>query len=244
MLRRVTSGLLIGAIALWSVNGVAAEARIAVASNFAAPAKALAQLFEDATPHSAQLSFASSGKFHAQIIHGAPFDVLLSADRRVPNALSESGLTVPTTQFTYALGKLVLWSIKSSDPFQQLMDGTYQKLSIANPRHAPYGHAAAEVLERLNISKEKWVLGENIAQAFQFVSSRNADLGFVAASQLKSVEFGSTWSVPGEYHAAIVQDAVLLNRGAENPAAIAFLAFIQTPKSKKVIESFGYETRR
>lgn len=232
---------------------MAANVHIAVASNFSAPVKQLAGEFETESGHTVILSFGSSGKFYAQILHGAPFDVFLSADQTKPTALEEQGMIVPASRFTYAIGALVLWSSQPDrvDPSGNILASlNFNKIALANPRVAPYGAAAVEVLEVLNLraaTEAKWVKGENIAQTFQFVSSGNADLGFVALSQIITIEpatgaAGSAWKVPPEYHQPIRQDAVLLPKANNNNAAKAFMAFLRSPTAKAIIESYGYKT--
>ncbi|MFT7243341.1 MAG: molybdate transport system substrate-binding protein [Candidatus Azotimanducaceae bacterium] len=227
---------------------LAAHVHIAVASNFSAPIKQLTTEFEIASGHKVTLSFGSSGKFYAQIQHGAPFDVFLSADQSKPAALEEQGMIVPTSRFTYAIGALALWSSQRDLVDQSgaiLASQNFNKIALANPRLAPYGAAALEVLEALKLraaTESKWVQGENIAQTFQFVSSGNADLGFVAVSQIIGIgEIESAWIVPSEYYQPIRQDAVLLPRAESNDAAKAFMVFLQGSRAKKVIESYGYK---
>lgn len=243
-------GLLVSFAVMLRVE--ASEVRVAVASNFAAPMRALAAEFEGRSQHSVKIAYGSSGKFYAQITHGAPFDVFFSADQAKPAALSDANLALSNTQFTYAVGRLVLWSANFRDitgGAQVLAGGEFNKLALANPTLAPYGAAAVEVLQSLGLKAEtqpKWVLGENITQAFQFVSTGNADLGFVAGSQLAQLQRAgqlnttAVWQVPQAMYSPVRQDAVLLVRGAKNPAAIALLVFMQSPKAQAIIESFGY----
>lgn len=226
----------------------AAQAHIAVASNFAAPMKKLAAQFEQATGHTLTLSSGATGKFYAQIKHGAPFDVLLAADDETPARLIREGDAVQSQ--TYAIGRLALWSerpdfINGSDAV--LRQNRFQRLAIANPKLAPYGAAAIEVLANLNLTdsvKSKLVTGENIAQTYQFVASGNAELGFVALSQVMqngTLRSGSVWQVPATLHAPIRQDAVLLKHGANNAAARALLDFLNIPAAIILIRSYGYE---
>ena len=224
-------------------NVGATEVHIAVAANFATPAKHLAEPFLRETGHRAVLSSGSTGKFYAQIKSGAPFEVLLSADEATPRRLEDEGLAVQGTRFTYATGRLALWSARPNLPMGEalLRKNDFQRLAIANPRLAPYGAAAQEVLEKLGLwanVRSKLVQGENIAQTFQFVSSGNAELGFVALSQ---VQGGSHWIVPATLHAPLKQDAVLLARGKDNAAAASFLEFLRSPRASKVVRSYGYE---
>lgn len=227
----------------------AGEVHVAVAANFAAPMRVLAAEFERATGHKVVLAFGSTGKFYAQIQHGAPFELFLAADETTPAKLETEGATQPGSRFIYALGRLVLWS-----PDTRLVDaqgavlrqGRYRHLAIAAPRLAPYGAAAIETLAGLGLLEQvrsRFVQGENIAQTYQFVASGNAELGFVALSQVYrdgDLLGGSAWVVPSHLHQPIRQAAVLLNRGRHNPAAIALLEFLQTAKARAVIEACGY----
>ena len=224
-------------------NAAAAEVHVAVAANFATPARQLAEPFLRGTGHRLVLSAGSTGKFYAQIKSGAPFEVLLSADQATPRRLEHDGLAVPGTRFTYATGRLALWSVRGNVPIGEalLRKNEFQRLAIANPRLAPYGAAAQEVLQKLGLwanLRAKLVQGENIAQTFQFVSSGNAELGFVALSQ---VQGGSHWLVPATLHAPLKQDAVLLARGKDNAAAASFLAFLRGEPARKLIRAYGYE---
>jgi len=228
----------------------AEEVQIAVAANFAAPMKVIALEFEKATGHKASLSFGSSGKFYAQIKNGAPFQVLLSADEDIPAKLEQEGLTVRGSRFTYAIGTLVLWSLKPNfvdAKGEVLSKGAFAHLALANPKLAPYGAAAMETLNTLALTSAlqgKFVFGENIAQTHQFVLSGNAELGFVALSQVMKggqIASGSAWVVPATMHRPIRQDALLLAAGRENPAAIALLRFLREPAAIAIIQSFGYK---
>lgn len=227
---------------------MAGEIRVAVASNFAEAARTLADAFHQRTGHQVRLSVGSTGKHYAQIHHGAPFEVFLAADAKRPTLLEKEGLTVPGSRFTYAVGQLVLWSPDPNfvDAQGAVLDSrTFRHLAIANPRLAPYGRAAVEVLQHRGLwddLQRRFVRGENIGQTFQFVVSGNAELGFVAASQLildDGVRAGSYWRVPPELHSAIVQQAVLVK---SEPIAIAFLAFLRSEEGKSIIHRFGYET--
>jgi len=239
------------AFTLWifSQLAFAETVHIAAAANFAAPVKAIINAFESKTGHKTVLSLGSSGKFYAQILNGAPFDVFFSADQVKPEGLERQNQTVQGSRRTYAVGGLVLWSAQSDfiDNSPSILEsGRFSKLAIANPRLAPYGVAAIEVLEALSLrvrTEPKWVQGENISQTFQFVSTGNADLGFVARSQLVSnsnIQKGSQWLVPDHFHQPIRQDVVLLKRAAGNHAAEALLSFIKTPAAREIIESYGY----
>jgi molybdate transport system substrate-binding protein len=228
----------------------AAEVQVAVAANFAGPMTVLAADFEKATGHKAVLSLGSTGKFYAQIRSGAPFDVFLAADDETPARLDKESATVPGSRFTYATGKLVLWSARPDlvdAKGEVLKSGSFAHLALAAPKLAPYGAAAVETMTRLGVLarlEPKLVQGESIGQAFGFVSSGNAELGFVALSQVwenGKLKSGSAWTVPAELHSPIRQDAVLLNRGKDNAAAVALVAFLKSEAAKAVIRSFGYD---
>lgn len=235
---------------LWTHTSLAADVSVAVAANFAAPMKIIAQDFERATGHRAVLSFGSTGQFYAQIKNGAPYALLLAADAHTPAKIEKEGLGVTGTTFTYAIGQLVLWSKTSGrvdDRGEILKSGNFSKLAIANPKLAPYGAAAIEVLNHLGVMsqvKPKIVEGANIAQTYQFVFSENADLGFVALSQVYEngkLKQGSGWIVPTSLHSPIKQDAIMLNPGRDSPAAIALLTYLRSDAAKAVIRKFGYE---
>ena len=218
---------------------------VAVAANFTEPAREIAALFKQKTGNEAVLSFGASGAFFTQITHGAPFEVFLSADEERPNVAVEQGFAVADSRFTYAIGKLVLWSrvVDVTDGEAALKAGKFAKLSIANPIAAPYGTAAVETMKALGVYdalRPKIVQGNSIAQAFQFVDTRNAEVGFVALAQLYGVTAGTRWEVPSSLHAPIRQDAVLLKTGADNEASKAFLAFLKGPEAQAIIERFGY----
>ena len=229
---------------------MAGEVSVAVASNFTAPMKAIVQAFERDTGHRAILSFGATGQFYAQIKNGAPFAVLLAADDETPARLEREGVAVPGNRFTYATGKIVLWSKKADlvdTNGEILKTGKFDKLALANPKLAPYGAAAMQVLEKLNLTKQlgpKLVEASNIGQTFQFVSSGNAALGFVALSQVfenGKLKEGSGWVVPSNLYSPIKQDAVLLTSGKANVAAQALLQYLRSDKAKAIIVSFGYD---
>lgn len=231
-------------------NALADEVQVAVAANFTAPIKAIAKDFEKDTGHKLVASFGATGQFYAQINNGAPFEVFLAADDSTPAKLEQEKQTVEGSRFTYAIGTLALWSAKPGYVDAQgevLKKNDYKHLSIANPKTAPYGLAATQVLAKLNLTEAtegKLVEGQNITQAFQFVSTGNAELGFVALSQIYKdgkVENGSAWIVPSSLHDPIRQDAVILNKGKDNPAAKAFIDYLRGPKATAVIKSYGYE---
>lgn len=225
------------------------EVQIAVAANFSAPMKQIAAVFEKETGHKALVSTGSTGKFYEQIKNGAPFEVFLAADDKTPAKLDHENLTVAGTRFTYAIGKLVLWSAKPGFVDNQgevLKQGGFQHIALANPKLAPYGAAAMETMKKLGVLAKiepRIVQGEDISQTQQFVLSGNAELGFVALSQVmqdgKPVA-GSMWVVPAYLYRPIRQDAVLLATGKGKPAAEAFMKFLKSDKAHAIIKSFGY----
>lgn len=228
----------------------AGEVQVAVAANFAGPMEKLAAQFQKDTGHKAVVASGATGKFYAQIRNGAPFEVLLSADDETPARLEAEGHAVAKSRFTYAVGRLVLWSAKANyvdAAGAVLKTGDFTHLAIANPKTAPYGAAAVAVIDKLGLTarlQPRLVQGENIAQAFQFASTGNAELGFVAQAQVwRDGRFtaGSGWIVPASMHAPIRQDAALLTRGAKNPAAQALLDYLRTDKAKALIRDYGYE---
>lgn len=228
----------------------AEEVYAAVAANFTATMKEIVTQFEKSSGHTVTLSFGSSGKLFAQIQNGAPFQVFLSADQAKPDALEKAGLSVAGNRFTYAVGALALWSTKPgfANDDTHLQSGDFNKLALANPKLAPYGAAAMEVLDALKLKKAtepKWVMGESIAQTYQFVRSGNADLGFMALSQIMDkgkVEEGSSWIVPAEFYSPIRQDAVLLNSARESAGAKALLAYLRSNEAHAIIRAHGYTT--
>ncbi len=241
------------AAALLCASGLAraGEVQVAVAANFSAPMQRIAAQFQQDTGHVARLAFGATGKFHAQIANGAPFELLLSADDETPAKLEKDGLAVAGTRFTYAIGTLVLWSATPGlvdDAGAVLNSPALERVSIANPRTAPYGAAAVETMQALGVLdalRPKLVQGENIAQAWQFVATGNAPVGFVALSQVQEdgrLKSGSAWIVPARLHAPIRQDAVLLKTGAANPAAKALLAYLKDAKAQAVIRAYGYRS--
>jgi molybdate transport system substrate-binding protein len=223
----------------------AVQTQVAVAANFTEPAKEIAALFKQKTGHEAILSFGASGAFLTQITQDAPFQVFLSADQERPRAAVEEGFGVSASIFTYAVGKLVLWSrvVDVTKGDEALKAGAFSKLSIANPTSAPYGSAAVQTMKALGVYdalQPKIVQGNSIAQAFQFVDTKNAEVGFVALSQLYGVKDGTRWLVPQSLYTPIRQDAVLLNKGADDEASKAFLEFLKSGEARAVIERFGY----
>ncbi len=228
---------------------MAAEINIAVATNFAAPVKVIIANFERQTDHRVWLTLGSSGRFYAQITQGAPFDIFLSADQVKPKALEVRGFALPHSRFTYATGRLVLWSAKAglvTGNEDILKQNNFNKLAMANPRLAPYGAAAREVMQALGLYdalSPKLVQGENIAQTYQFVATENADLGFVSLSQIISdakTPTGSLWIIPDHLHKAIHQDAIILKSAENNPAARDFVRYLQSESVRKIIRDFGY----
>lgn len=240
---------LVALASLMAAPLLAAETRIAVAANFMEPAKAIAAGFERATGHEAVLSFGASGAFYTQISHGAPFEVFLSADAEHPAWAEKEGLAVSGTRFTYAIGRLVLYSATPG-----LVDGKgavlnaarFDKIAIADPVTAPYGVAAVETMRKLGIERllrPKIVTGSSIAQTYQFISTGAAQLGFIALSQVVATPGGSRWIVPAGLHTPIDQQAVLLKTGTNNPAALAFVRYLKGRPALAIIKRYGYAGR-
>jgi molybdate transport system substrate-binding protein len=223
----------------------AAEASVAVAANFTAAVKEISTAFEKASGHKVVFSFGSTGLLYTQITQSAPFDVFLSADQATPQKVVKAGLAIPSSLFAYATGKIVLFSkdkalVKGE---ATLKAGTFNKIAIANPVTAPYGAAAVEVMQKLGVHdalKPKIVQGNNIAQTYQFVDTGNAEVGFVALSQVARHDQGSRWVVPENLYKTIAQDAVLLKRGEKNEAARAFIAFLKGSDARAISEKYGY----
>lgn len=243
-------GLVLFSLALGQVTTAQAdEVVVAVAANFLAPLQEISSEFTKETQHTTVITAGATGQLFTQIQNGAPFEVMVSADRKTPKKLVEAKLAKAESQFTYARGKLVLWS---ADPAvvdakgDVLKTANFKHLAIANPKTAPYGQAAMETLAKLGLTaalQPKLVQGENIAQAKMFVDSGSAELGFVALSQVYKdgkISKGSAWEVPLDQYAPIYQDAVLLNRGANNPAATALLAYLKSDKAKAIMAKYGY----
>lgn len=243
------NAIALAAVMAMSLPAMADEVQVAVAANFTAPMQDIAAQFERDTGHKAKLSFGSTGKFYAQISHGAPFEVLLAADSKTPAKLDTENATVAGTRFTYAKGTLVLWSKDDKGVDAKgdvLKTSTAPHLAIANPKTAPYGTAAIQTMTKLGVMdlwQSRLVQGENIAQTYQFVATGNAPLGFVALSQVfknGKITSGSAWIVPQEMHDPILQDAVLLKKGENNAAAKALLEYLKGSKAHAIIESYGY----
>lgn len=250
LLSNCLRALAVAACAAAFLQGARADTvPVAVAANFAAPMQKIAEAFEADTGHKLELSFGASGKFYAQISHGAPFQVLLSADEATPQRLERERKAVPDTRFTYAVGALVLWSPQPGFVDAEggvLRKGAFRHLAVANPKVAPYGAAAAQVMNRMGLTaalQPRLVQGENIAQTFQFVASGNAQLGFVALSQVMEdgrIGKGSAWQVPASMHDPIRQDAVLLLPGKDRAAATALLQYLRSDKARAIIRAHGY----
>ncbi|WP_455921081.1 molybdate ABC transporter substrate-binding protein [Pseudomonas putida] len=241
---------LLGLFAALAFNAQADEVQVAVAANFTAPIQAIAKDFEADTGHKLVAAYGATGQFYTQIKNGAPFEVFLAADDTTPAKLESEGDAVKGSRFTYAVGTLALWSAKDGyvdAKGEVLKANQFQHLSIANPKAAPYGLAATQVLDKLKLTeatKAKIVEGQNITQAYQFVSTGNAELGFVALSQIfkdGKVTSGSAWIVPANLHDPIKQDAVILNKGKDSAAAKALVQYLKGPKAAAIIKSYGYE---
>jgi molybdate transport system substrate-binding protein len=239
---------LLFSIVTCSVN--AGEVNAAVAANFTVPVQQIAALFEKETGNTVKFSFGSTGKFYSQIKEGAPFDVLLVADEKTPKKMEQEGLAVANTGFVYAIGKLVLWSAKAGYVDEKgavLSNGSYNKLSYADPKLAPYGLAAQETLQKLNLwdkVQSKLVTGDSITQAYQFAATGNAELAFIALSQITKdgkVTEGSWWIISAELYSPIKQSAILLSAAKDKAASQAFLNFLKSEKAVAIIRNFGYE---
>ena len=253
MLHRVaplTRHLLLAGFAFSVLQAAHADTvSVAVAANFTAPMQKIAAAFEADTGHKAELSFGATGKFYAQITNGAPFQILLSADDTTPAKLEKNGKAVAQTRFTYAIGTLVLWSAQPGyvdAQGQVLQTGDFKHLALANPKLAPYGLAATQAMDKLGLTAKlqpRWVQGENIAQTYQFVATGNAQLGFVALSQVMvdgEIAQGSAWQVPAQLHDPIRQDAALLLPGKDSAAAAALLKYLRGDKARTIIQAYGY----
>ncbi|MES2027036.1 MAG: molybdate ABC transporter substrate-binding protein [Pseudomonadota bacterium] len=250
-MKKLSYSLLSGLLALGiSASASAEEVQVAVAANFTAPMKVIAADFEKATGHKVVPSFGATGKFYAQITNGAPYDVFLAADDETPIKLEKENGIVPGSRFTYATGKLVLWSAKPDfvdAKGEVLKKGNFSHIALATPKLAPYGLAAEETMKKLGVYdtlQSKFVQGESIGQTFTFISTGNAELGFVALSQVYEggkVKSGSAWIVPANLHNAIRQDAVILNKGKDNKAAAEFVNYLKSEPVKAIIRSYGYD---
>ncbi len=242
--------LLLFALATTAAPAEANDVQVAVAANFAAPFQRIAADFAKETKHNAIVVTGATGVLYAQIENGGPFEVLLAADAATPSKLETEGLAVRGSRFTYAVGKLVLWSARPDfvdSGGDVLGRGHFQHVAIANPRLAPYGSAAVQAIESLGLSavlRPKLLTGESIAQVAQFVATGNAELGFVALSQVAApgqAVVGSYWVVPARLYSPIQQDAVLLQRGATNPAALALCRYLKSEKARDRIRAYGYD---
>lgn len=236
------------ALILVSTQSHADMVRVAVAANFTDASRSLAKAFRESTDHVIKISYGSTGKLYAQIEHGAPYDVFMSADTERPARAIKEGLAVPDSQFVYARGKLVLWSA-NPDLFEDgegfIRSGKFKHLAIANPKTAPYGLAAQQVMQTMGVwdgLQDKLVRGDSIAQVFQFVATENSEIGLIAYSQIRGWKGnpGRTWEIPEDLYQPIDQAAVLLSRAGDNTAAEAFIDFMKTDEAHKIIRSYGY----
>jgi molybdate transport system substrate-binding protein len=249
MRQRLFTWFLFVVVTLAVAPAFAEQVLVAVAANFVPPFREIAIEFERTTGHNVQVAAGSSGNFYSQIKNGAPFDVFFSADMERPKLLEEEGFGVKDTRLTYAIGRLVLWSpnaglIKGEETlrFKQ-----YKRLTIANPKTAPYGLAAMQAMQKLELwegIQSQIVMGESLGQTMGFIESGNAQLGFVALSQITDPKIkgkGSRWDVPTNLHEPIKQDVILLTKGKDNPAAKALMEFMSGHQAKAVIERYGYK---
>ncbi len=222
------------------------EIVVAAASNFLATMNALAPRFSAESGHAITVTSGSTAKLYQQIVHGAPFDVLMSADQAHVDRLVKEGRAVVTSRVTYARGRLVLWAGGKpllGTPQALLIDPRWQRIAIANPAVAPYGVAAMQVLTALSIESRvtpRLVYGESIAQAHVMVATGGAQLGVLSLSQVFSADPGTWVAIDDSLYSPIFQDAVLLNRAAHNEAGLSFMTFVQGPKAREIIQSFGY----
>ena len=238
---------LILVLALLTAPASGAEISVAVAANFTRPAEELGAAFTARTGDTVSFSFGATGALYTQISQGAPFQLFLSADNKRPTQAVTDGFGVEGTVFTYAVGKVVLYSptLDLTDGAAVLEAGEFQHIAIADPKTAPYGAAGLEVVEKLGLTEAiapKQVTGENITQTLQFIDSANAELGFVALSQVIGKPAVQVWAAPAELYTPILQDAVLLKPGESEPAAKAFLEFLRSDEGKAIIAKYGYET--
>jgi molybdate transport system substrate-binding protein len=219
------------------------EVKVAVAANFTAAMKEIVRGFEQSSGHKALISYGSTGKLYAQILHDAPFEVFLAADQERPRLLQQQRLA--DRRFTYAIGKLALWSSNRQQEVsaEALKKNDFTRLALTNPKTAPYGAAAVSVLQRLGLYetlKPKLVQGDNVTQTYQFVTTGSAQMGFVALAQVALDDSGNSWEIPPELYEPIRQDAVLLPKGKENSAAIAFLEYLNSEAAREIIRRYGY----
>lgn len=249
--RAVARSIAALSLGLCAAAASATEIVVAVAANFAKPMEEIVARFKARTGHDVRLSVGATGTFYRQIVNGAPFDALLAADAETPQRLEDERRSVPGSRFTYAVGRLVLWSADAGRVDGQgkvLADGRFARLAVASPELAPYGRAARTTLTRLGLweaVRPKLVTGENVNQAFSFVATKNADLGFVALSQVRMLDpsrAGSMWVVPPELHEPLVQDAVLLEKGRNNVAARELLDYVRSAEVHAYLRQVGYGT--
>lgn len=239
--RRLMSICLIGIT--FSTPLSADEVKIAVAANFTAAMKEIARSFENSSGHRALVSYGSTGKLYAQILHNAPFEVFLAADQKRPRLLEQKQLA--DRRFTYAIGKLALWSSDTQREVsaEALKRNDFRRLALTNPKTAPYGAAAVTVMQRLGLYetlRPKLVQGDNVTQTYQFVTTGSAQMGFVAQAQIALDDSGNSWEIPSELYEPIRQDAALLTKGKENSAAIAFLEYLNSEAAQEIIQRYGY----
>lgn len=239
---------IVGIFTIFSLHHAQADKfNVAVAANFTETAKEIARAFHEKTGHDVVLSFGASGQLYTQIKEGAPFQVFLSADNTRPKKLVDEGFGPEAEEFTYAIGRLVLWSRQAGLVINEetLRRGDFNKIAIANPVAAPYGEAAVDVMKAIDVYAKlqpKIVQGSSISQTFQFANTDNAEYGFIALSQVPNRNQGSLWIVPGKYYRKIRQDALLLKSGEKNDAARAFMKFLKGSVARSIIEKSGYDT--
>ncbi|MDJ0684674.1 MAG: molybdate ABC transporter substrate-binding protein [Alphaproteobacteria bacterium] len=252
-IRRAALRLGVATLTIALVGAVEASAgtvRVAVATNFLAPLRALEPDFAAVTGHTLRISAGATGQLFAQIGQGAPYDVFLAADQARPIQAVENGWALAETRFTYAHGRLALLSglaNRQATP-EELTKSQSEKVALADPRLAPYGRAAAQVIARLGLTEAlgpRLVRGKTAAQAFQFTRSGAAAFGFVALSQIRAIgeapiDPNRYWIAPEDHHAPIAQDAVLLAGAVDKQAALAFLDFLKSDEAKRVLRRFGY----
>ncbi|PPC78298.1 molybdate ABC transporter substrate-binding protein [Pokkaliibacter plantistimulans] len=245
-MNRPVSALLL-TLTTFAAAAHADQANIAVAANFTGVMQTLEQKFEARGQHQLEVSYGSTGKLYTQISNGAPFDVFLAADNERPAKAEQDGLAVKGSQFTYAQGQLALWSLQpfSSDDLATALQADYAHLAIGNPKTAPYGLAAQQTLQHLHLwdsLQPRLVQGDNISQTYQFIATGNAEMGFVALSQVKDgKQAGHFIAIPGSDYQPILQDAVLLSHGASNQAAKDFIDYLKSDEAKAIIREAGYE---
>jgi len=228
-----------------SYSLVAGEVSIAVAANFTTALREIANEFSNASGHTTKITAGATGQLYSEIRGGSAFDVFLAADQRRPYMLEIDGLA--SDRFTYAIGKLVLWRKEENQPLngEVLKQGRYAKLALANPKLAPYGAAALEVMDHLKTDKtaiRKWVVSQDISETHELISSGAAEMGFIAMSQLLLDNRGSYWEIPQSLYSPLRQDAVLLKNGQHNPAAIEFMKYLKSPHVRVILDKYGYMT--